>query len=386
MNLDPGGRTLTNYRFTRAATCFAVAVLLCAACSSASPKASGGVGASGDTGAGGSSSVVDTAKQVVAAREAKVEFPALEPGPKAASNKKVFIISIIQAVEGANRETAAMQAAATAIGWNSTVIDGQADPAVIKQAIERAISEKADGILMASVGTALAPTAIADARAAGIPVVSMLAGNTPAANGVSAEVYSEDYNKELGRSEALYGIADSNGNAHVLALSDTGYASALSVYNGTVTQLKECSGCSVDTLDFTSADIASNLNGMITTALARNPGINYIAAEYDSPALVAAQAIKASGRNIKLLSTGGDKANLTLIASGTQAMTAGEAIEFTGWFAVDTMNRLFNGQPVVPLPSTGPNKILTKDNLPPTGQAWTGDSDFRPAFRTLWGK
>ena len=287
----------------------------------------------------------------------------------------------VSAVAG---ETAAMKEAAEVLGWDVTVIDGAGDPALMTQGILRAIDEGADGSLGASVPDGLVTTALAKARAAGIPVVSVGSGNTPSDTGFNAEINSAEFNILMGSSEAYYAIADSDGTANVLVLNSTSDVSAGRIYDATIAVLKECPGCTFETLDFTTADTGQPLAALVTTALARNPDINYIAGEYSAAAESAAQAIEASGRSIKLLSTGGERANMNLIAKGTQEMTTAISVAYAGWFGVDTMNRIMNGAPIVPY--TPPVRILYSGNLPSGDSAWDGDEDYKAPFKEIWGK
>ena len=333
---------------------------------------------------------VAQAKAQLKQLEGKQKFPALPTSPKPKSNEKVFVICYWMAIPGLAQESNGAVAAAKSLGWNVTLVDGGGDPATITQGVQRAISEHATGIILATIPSAIVgENALADARAAGIPIVSMNAENIPSPTGVSAEVYSATFDRGTGADEALWAIAHSNGKAHVLVLNDTSFASAAPVYQGTMNTLRVCAGCKAYTLNFVGANIATTVASAVTTALETHPDINYVAAEYDAVALAAGQGIKSSGRSgIGLLSTGGNASNLNNIRAGSQAMDSGEPLAYNGWYGVWVMNWLLNGKSAPTTSNTagfGPNKVLYAGNLPPKGQPWNGDEDFTPTFTKSWG-
>jgi ribose transport system substrate-binding protein len=205
---------------------------------------------------------------------------------------------------------------------------------------------------------------------------------------VAAEVGSVDYNTEMGRNEGRFAVVDSQGAAQALVFNDTSFTTAPPIADGAVEVLGTCSGCKVlEKVDFTGADIVTKFSETVRTAITRHPETNYVIVPYDFAAIYAAQGIRDAGGagRIKLLSTGGNLANLDLIRKGdVQVMTTAESLEYFGYLAVDAMNRVFSGQDVPAFEA--PQKVLTQSNLPAAGQPWSGDNDFAGLFKTAWGK
>jgi ribose transport system substrate-binding protein len=376
-----------------------VATLLLAACgdddddSSSATTVAGAAATTAASSAGSTSGSAVSGDPVAAAKSAvtqgqgTITFPAIPPGPKAPAGKKVYIISVDQQLEGIVRQANGAQDAAKLAGWQSTLIDGKSTPDAWTAGIERAVNEKADGIILLAVDVSYVQAAAAQAIAAKIPIVSVTSGSQVGPNGVAAEIGSVEYNSEMGRNEGRYAVADSNGAAQALVFNDTSFTTAPPIADGAAEILGTCSGCKVlEKIDFTGADIVTKFSEAVRTAITRHPETNYVIVPYDFAAIYAAQGIRDAGATgkVKLLSTGGNLANLDLIRKGdVQVMTAAEPLEYFGYLAIDAMNRVFGGQQ--PIPFEAPQKILVESNLPPAGQAWQGDSDFTVAFKTAWG-
>jgi ribose transport system substrate-binding protein len=339
----------------------------------------------GSTSGGGES--VDDIKDHVNDLEGDVAFPDLPDGPDAAADKKIFVISVDQQLEGIVRQVNGVEEAGDMVGWDVTVIDGKSTPDAWSTGIERAVNEKADGIILAAFDVSFVKAAADKARAANIPMVAITSGSEVGPNGVFAEIGSVEYNTEMGRNQGRFVVADSDGSAKAIVFNDTSFATAPPIADGAIEILQGCSGCEmVQKIDFVGADITTKMSEAVRTALTRNPDANYVVVPYDFAALFAAQGIRDAGAagRVKLVSTGGNLANLDLIREGdVQVMASAQPLEYFGYLAVDALNRALAGDD--PIEFDAPQKILVEDNLPSEGQPWTGDEDFTDDFKQLWG-
>jgi ribose transport system substrate-binding protein len=85
------------------------------------------------------------------------------------------------------------------------------------------------------------------------------------------------------------------------------------------------------------------------------------------------------------MSFDGNKENLAAIAQDKlQAADIGYPLEWAGWASMDQLNRHFNDEELVEDHGIA-FKLLTKENLPPDGAAFTGDLDYEAKYRELWG-
>ena len=329
------------------------------------------------------------AKDRVKQLEGAQTFPSLPAGPTPKTNQKIFIIGVDYSLEGIVRQSNGVEQAAKELGWTTTKVDGKSSPDAMAAGIERAVSEKANGIVMVTVNSSYVQAAVAQAKAAGIKIVTMTSGSpVGGANGVDQEIVTVDYNTAMGKTQGDYVVADSDGKANALVFNDTSFTTAPPISQGAYDAIKACSTCKVQPLiNFVSTDLATKFSEQVRTALVNNPNVNYVVTPYDAAATYAVQGVRDAGKanSVKVVSTGGNLSNLDLInKSDIQTQTSAEPLEYFGWLSVDAISRAQNGAPQIPF--AAPVKILVKDNLPPSGQPWTGDSDFRPEFQKIWGR
>jgi len=344
-------------------------------------------GTTGGIAAAASDQSLSKAKAAVKKLEQPQKFPALPSAPKPQAGKKIFIISVDQSLEGIARITTGVEDAAKLAGWTIVVIDGKSSPDNVTAGLQRAKSEGADGIVLEAFNSSYVQPEIDDVHAAGIPIVSVTSGSPVSNKGVAAEIGTVDYNKALGTAEGQFAIADSNANAKAIVFNDTSFVTAPPIADGAVAALKKCKRCKVlDKIDFTGADIVTSMSEKVRTALSQNPDANYIIVPYDFAATYAVQGVREAGKasDVKVLSTGGNLANIDAIRKGdAQVMTVAEPLEYFGYLAVDTLNRILQKSAAIPF--NAPMKILVKSNLPPQGSPWTGDSSVAATFKKSWG-
>lgn len=359
---------------------------LALAVSSCAPTSEAGSGTVSPQNTESAEAVVAAAKERVTADSADVKF-GYPDGSTAVRNKKVFTISSNQSLEGILRLSNGVVDAVEELGWKNTLIDGKSSPDTVTEGIERAISEGADGIFMVSYPVQYVAAAAAKARAAGIPIISTTSFIEAGPDTVFADIASFEENKNMGAQMGSYAIADSDGTARVILLNDATTAGVKEIIEGAVGELEKCVECQIlATVEFLGPQIASGLSEMVRTALLQHPDADYIISPFDSASTFASVGVRDAGRadNIKLLSTGGNLANLAEIRKdGIQKMVATQPLEYYGWVAANAMNDAFLGKDSTTA-YTLPTKIIDKDNLPKPGEAWSGDEDYRQQFRMMW--
>lgn len=315
------------------------------------------------------------------------DWPAPPDSPMPEAGKKLFVISIDQQLEGAVRGAEGAMEAAEILEWDSVLIDGQSSPDAMLSGVERAIREKADGIVLIYINQEFISSGVEQARSAGIPVVSVLGGNEPGPSRVNADAGSGDYTTELGRALGYYVVNESGGNATAVVLDDTSFVLSRAITAGYREILEQCEGCEIaETVEFTSADVTTRLPSLVGTAITRNADVDWVLAPYDAAATFAVQGVQDAGTaDVKVGGTGGNLPNLEAIRQGgIQTVTIGQTLEWPAFAAVDNLNRIMHGEE--PVTVDLPLRILYEGNLPPEGQAWTGDVDFVSMYRDLWGK
>lgn len=378
-----------------AAFLVAVTAIGVAGCGSSSDGAGSTASGSGD---------LDAAKAAVtAAYEGTYSSPPTTPSTPPAG-KNVWVISCGQIAVGCSTPSDAATEAAEAVGWDVTVYDGKlgADNAYAT-GVRQAVAAKADAIIIVAIDCPFIKQPLQEAKSAGIKVVSLLSYDCddPRLGGGEALFSGNVIPNENEKTVAAYSIAQGKMKADWVAAQTHGKAVALSLNNtdsvlgqdiakGFDDQIKTCSSCKLVSLSFTLADIGGGaVPNKVSQALLRDPSINSVMVPYDSlMALGAAQAIKRSegGKDIAAIGGEGYGPNLELIKSdGGQDAAVYESTAWFGWAAVDSIIRLFNGEPI--LPAGIGSQLVDKDHFPPTDkQGIVPPVDFEAAYLKAWGQ
>jgi ribose transport system substrate-binding protein len=350
--------------------------------------ACGGDGDGGTTGSAGqtarSAATEQFAAAVTEASRPVSAWPGPDSGTGPAKAKKIVVITCSS--QGAGCVSAAKGAteAGEVLGWTVKTIDGKGNPQAWNAGILTAISEKADGIALAAVPPALVGDAVARARAAKIPVVSIFNPKVGPSGGVFAYVRPE--HRDQGVKMADWVAADSGGEARVVLVEDNQFPELVQRVEGFRAELARCEGCElVATVRSQIQTMAQNLPQAIVSALQTHPDATHVISPFDSNALFAAQGVRQAGKaaTVKVGGYEGDPQAVDAIRTGQiQAATIADPTEWMGWQAIDEFTRAFAGEPAANVPV--PWRLLTKANVP-SGSGWAGDFDFRSAYRRLWG-
>jgi ribose transport system substrate-binding protein len=359
-----------------------VALSLCAAlvaCSDSSDSA--------DDDSGGPA--VDTSEYQTTAESftAEVtEFTGPTEGSAAVADKKLMVLSCTQAAEGCALPAAAAVEAAEVLGWEASIFDGQGSPDTYNKGIQQAITSGMDGILLIAISDELVADAVADARAAGIAVISEDSVNEPSETGVNFENAArlEDQAKAL----ASYLIWKNDGKAKVLLMWDREFKSVLRFNEAFAKEIAACEECElVAEQDFVVTELQDRVPELVVSTLRQEPEINAVV-NFDAPQLFTVPEVKAAGVGDGVLFGGfnGISPAIDLVRSGDVAATVGQAMEWAAWASVDAFNRIFAGEE--PVDGNVPMRLITADNVDDveSGKPWDGDVDFRAAYRELWGK
>lgn len=320
-------------------------------------------------------------------------------GPEAQRGARIAVInSGVQSPTGTKQVEAAREVA-DLLGWDLTVFDGKYEPAEYQEGIRQAISQKADVIWLYSIDCPLAETALAEAKRAGIPVVSQEAADCsdvdPQAESYFAETlaFSQgtfiDWAKAMGESQATWLLAQLGEDADVIEVSVPELVVTNAIHEGFQAAMQEkCPTCKVTEVKAQIADFGPALQEKIETALLRNPNANGMALSYDDLMTTGGSAaVLASGRNdsLAVIAGSGFPANVDLVRKG-QGQDAGFAYDmgYETWAAADMINRLLAGE------EQGQSgvgiAVFDADNgLPPEGEAWSVGIDYKPVYKAMWG-
>ena len=270
------------------ALCTALAVAGCGSSSDSSSSTAEATGGSGES--GGSS--------FDAKLEAAQEGPTKWEGPTAAVKPpKTFNLALVtcdNASEGCSAPAKGAEEAAKKLGWKVTTYDGESDPTVQAKRVAQAITNNADGIITESVDGRGIGSALAEAKAAGIPVISTSNAAAPGEQGYKVDI-SPDF-EQLGKDIADWVISDSGESAVLDTYVDREYQSTISTSEGILDEMKECGGCTANApINFVAADLANKLGPETVSELRSNPDVNYVHFAYDPAATFQVPAILQAG-------------------------------------------------------------------------------------------
>lgn len=315
-----------------------------------------------------------------------------ESGPKPKAGENIWLISCGQALISCSEPIASAQEAAESIGWNTRVVDGNFDPSKYAGGVRQALAAGADGIITFAIDCAVIAQPLAEAAKADVPTVSMESINCPSDGYTSVVDYQEGdfktWETEWGASKAVYIANKTDGKAKVIDFYDDETQASALIDKGFVDELKSCSGCEiVDRVSFTAADLGPALQQKAEQALLRNPDANAIQIPFDAATLTGiGAAIAASGRGQDLITVGGEgyAPAADLVRQGVaQKAGSGSPGGWEGYAAVDSMNRLLNGEDPVPS-GIGLQLFDAEHNLGKTG-GWEPPVDYKSIYSAVWG-
>jgi ribose transport system substrate-binding protein len=336
---------------------------------------------------------LDEAKAKVAAATAPwSKWDGPQSGPKAQGHRSlVFLASdlrnggVLGVAEGAKE-------AATALGWDVRVIDGQGSVQGRTTAFGQALALKPDGIILGGFDAKEQATGLQAAAKQNIPVVGWHAAkDAGVVDGMFYNVATSA--KDVAEIAALSAVAASNGTAGVVVFTDSAYAVAVAKSDAMVEVIKHCKGCSL--LDVKDTPLADTSNRMpqLTTSLIQRYGakwtytlaINDLYFDFIGPALQSAGGDFKSLRNLSA-GDGSESAYERIRAHRYQSGTVPEPINLHGWQAVDELNRAFAGQK--PSGYSTPVHLITADNISQDGgrkNTFDPDNGYRLAYKKIWG-
>lgn len=341
-----------------------------------------------------STSVLQKAQAAVkAAESAETKWAGPTTGPKAQKGKRIVCVEYLGSDIVAQQWCGGAQAAAKAMGWKVTVLAADGTLPSQISTLEQAVALHPQGIVDASIDAVAAQSALKQAAAAGIKIVGLNAA-AEQLQYPSLHLFANltDDGAAQARLAADLAIADSNGTAQGIAVTDVTYAIAKLKADSFTNEIKRCTGCKLDLFDDVPAGEAATLMGpQFTSFLQRFSGKLYVYAVNDAffdvgISALAAGAVPNTGR-IELLGSGGSAAAYQRIKTGQWELgTVPLPLRESGWEAVDELNRAFAGKPWSNF--SPPLHIITHQNISTdlVGGAYYDPRDnYIKHYKQIWG-
>lgn len=367
-----------------------------AACGSDSSSTDG---TSADSGSAQEAADAATKRLASLYDESTFESPPTE-GPAPEPGKNIWSITLGLAQDASADFDTGVHEAGELVGWDVTSCDGEFSPDKWTQCIRNAITDQADGMALYVIDCPSVQAPLKEAAEAGIKIVGVEAPDCSDVKEGADSLFDakvsftqgnfDDWLRAQAEANADFIIAETGGQAQIIDLWETDAWALNTMHDAFVAQVEnECPDCEiVETIQFVGADLEGALNQKVEQALLQHPDANAIHSQYDDPSLTIAPAVRqaeASGRELVVTGGVGGEAAVDLIRDdrGIDGEYTYD-IEWEGFHAVDTLNRLFNGEDPVPS-GDGIGYIDAENGLPPEGQGWTTSVDFKSAYKQAWG-
>jgi ribose transport system substrate-binding protein len=317
-------------------------------------------------------------------------------GPAAQNHKFIVLVNQDQRNSGGRGVLDFVAEAAGVIGWTYRIVDGQGTIAGQTSAINQAIALKPNGIVLVNVDAKEHDPEITQATAQGIRIVSWhasaIAGkslDSPIFTNVTADP------AEVARATALYAVADSNGTANVVLLTDNAYQIAVAKTNAAKAAVEGCKKCTVLAVyDSPFSEINSRMTALVRNTKAKYKNkwtytiapndlwIDFVAPELQS------EGVPGEGppKNI----SGGDgseSAFQRIERNEYQVAVIAEAMRVDGFQIIDELNRAFANQ--APSGFVAPIHLITLSNVHSErgkGGFYDPSNGYEKVYRRIWGK
>lgn len=339
--------------------------------------------------------VAKAASLLSVAEQTTIPWSGPTTGPKAEKGKTVAYVAQDMTNGGVLGVSKGVQAAAKAIGWKLTIIDGQGTVAGRVAAIEQAISLHVDGIILGSVDSQEEKSAIEQANKAGIKVVGWHSTATPGPVTNPTEFTNITSSAaDTAMVAAAYALQQTDCKAGAVVFWQSGDQIGISKAEKMRSIIQSCSTCKM--LDYVNTPIADTSTRMQpeTTSLIQRfgtkwnvaLGINDSYCTYGAPALPALGIAK-SGPPVCIAAGDGSIAAFSAIRGGNyQVATVAEPLYEAGWQAIDELNRALAGDP----PSGFVTKvhIVTKENIGTNGgpqNIYDPSDNYEQHYKQIWG-
>jgi ribose transport system substrate-binding protein len=369
---------------------FTVAATALAGCGSSS----GGTSSAGSTTGGGGASTTSCVSAVTKA----VELAKASPQPSypsdvldaaKAKGKNIWMIqsTITPLVTSV---TEAFQAAGDAAGVKTTIVNGNGSVSTTVTATSQAIAQHAAAIVLFAIPLTEVKAQIAQAKAAGIPVIDTFNGNTGqdlSAQGVFGHV-SED-SSGAGKTVADWMLAHTNCKLDAAVLGASVVAPHALSAAGAAAEIKaQCSTCKSTFVNLDLTKLVTDAGSQAQQTLRRDPKINVVMSCFDGAVPLIVAGMNQSGiKNVPIISMDGADASIGFIRSKTSPQIADLALppaSYIGWAYMDQTLRALTGATAAA--GVLPNRLIDSTNVGSDGtDLFPGFSDYKSKFEKLWG-
>jgi ABC-type sugar transport system substrate-binding protein len=278
--------------------------------------------------------------------------------------------------------------ATEALGWESQVIAIDAtDPQSTSNAMLRSVSEGADYIAVQSGNIAVMGPGLEAAKGAGIPV--FLQGGIGEPEGEANGIYGHTQNSatrlgNLGLVDQM--IIESGGTGTGLVVNAPDFPILAPVDAAADDYIAEhCSGCSLEHLSISAADLGGDVASGTVAAIRQNPDIKYVLGAFDQLVNGLPQALAAAGLNdVQVYISNPSRPFVEQIAQGDYQ--AGMILSNNNrvWLLVDQMARHSVGMDTDQESHGDMRQRLWTTETVPDGETSWDPENYQDQYKELW--
>ncbi|MGJ9421411.1 sugar ABC transporter substrate-binding protein [Aeromicrobium sp. CF3.5] len=356
----------------------------------------GACGSSGDSSSAGSDP-----EKAEAAREA-VEAAKAIPGTdnlgeaidvSSLEGKSIHSIPIDSKAEFYAVGEKAMKTVAEEAGVDFVTFPSDGTQTSFQQGIQQAINADAGAILLnGPLAETLGPQ-IDAAKEAGIPVIPLHLSDADSEGTPGLEYEAFAPFNQGARLFTQYAIANLEGepvHALVIEVSETGPSEGMVQTIEDTLAEEGPEGSTATVVNAPVAQWSTQVQGLVQSALLKDPKINAVLPIYDSIALYAAPGIQqsAGNRDVGIYTFNGTPAILKMVKDGSVEVNVAENPDWVAYVNIDVAFRAMLGEDPIE-GETGPLRLIDASNVDETGtppESGKGFGDEYPdAFLKLWG-
>jgi ribose transport system substrate-binding protein len=374
---------------TAAVAITAAAAFLTASCSSTNSSAPVSAGANNSIAAAGGALV----GQYTAVPAFSPPGPAFDASK--ARGKTVFIIPVSSSVPFNSYVAQNLTTALQNFGIKSVYYSATGQVSQWVAGMNTAISQHVAAIDLIDIDPAVVGPQIAQAKAAGIPVIVdhfLDTGHTNYSGYQNvAGIVGAPYNL-AGRLEAAWALKQTGGKGTFVMVQSPDSLSSTDVAIGIRAEMsKDCPKCNLVNVDVPFNDWSTRMQTAVSSALTSNPDATYVLPVWDGMVQYILPAITAAGKTGKVhISTyNADPFALQDLQKGNAVtMDVGESYSWLGYALADQTLRIMTGNPTVPDEKV-PVRVFTYANVGDTGHPPVINTGYGNAYlngyKALWG-
>ncbi|WP_373820311.1 substrate-binding domain-containing protein [Glaesserella sp.] len=336
---------------------------------------------------------VAEAKQQVAAATAKHnKWDGPTTGPQLQQNKTVIFIASDMKNGGVLGVIDGMKEAVQVTGWKLDVLDGAGTVNNQLAALNQAIARKPDAIVIGGWNPNVARIPLQKAVQNNIALLAWHATPEPG----PIDKYKIFYNvtsdsDEIAKLSAMLAIAESDGKAKVVILTDSLYEIALRKANVMKEIIEKCKECEVlEFIDTPLADTSSRMPNLTFSLLQKyGDNLQYALAINDLYFDFMAPSLRSANKDRPYNISAGDgsvTAYQRIRNGDKQFATVPEPLNLHGWQLVDELNRAFANEK--PSGYVTPAHLVTKENIAFDGgesNLYDPQNGYKEAYKAIWG-